>query len=112
MTKGKIDVVVGAGGGCGKLCVERLLEQGGLVRAVGRVSVSRSIIRINHPTASGAPSPSLLDLHNLVNRTMVVNTIGCGIACERFMVMRRSWSPAHQFSSEPMTVHFGRTLKS
>ncbi len=40
MTKGKIDVVLGAGGGCGKLCVERLLEQGGEVRAVGRVSHS------------------------------------------------------------------------
>jgi NAD(P)-dependent dehydrogenase (short-subunit alcohol dehydrogenase family) len=38
MTKGKVDVVLGASGGCGKACVERLLEQGGQVRAVGRVS--------------------------------------------------------------------------
>ena len=32
-----VDVVIGAGGKCGQLCVERLLENGGLVRAVGRV---------------------------------------------------------------------------
>lgn len=31
-----VDVVIGAGGKCGQLCVERLLENGGLVRAVGR----------------------------------------------------------------------------
>lgn len=33
-----VDVVIGAGGGCGKLCVEQLVEAGGRVRAVGRVS--------------------------------------------------------------------------
>ena len=33
-----VDVVIGAGGGCGKLCVLQLLKAGGRVRAVGRVS--------------------------------------------------------------------------
>ena len=32
-----VDVVIGAGGGCGTLCVEHLLGKGGKVRAVGRV---------------------------------------------------------------------------
>ena len=38
----KVDIVIGAAGGCGKLCVEQLLGKGGSVRAVGRVRIAAS----------------------------------------------------------------------
>ena len=52
-----VDVVIGASGGCGKLCVEHLLKNGGLVRAVGRVRVA--MCPSHHPPPHPLPQPDL-----------------------------------------------------